>query len=61
VHQVGFGLLRNGKACGIWPLPTYELALERAERSRTKDVTPAEYHIVPIFTGNPVPVIKKAD
>jgi len=51
--RIGYGLLRvdNQQPIGIWPLPLDECT---KRKRRYEATTPFEYHIVPVYYGDPV-------
>jgi hypothetical protein len=51
---VGYGVLQNGIACGIWPRP-WDSAMKHINNLREKGSV-ATFEIVPIFTGSPVAI-----
>lgn len=54
---VGFGVLRNNKPCGIWPIPLSvagENVVRMQDEDRKEHRGPHRYVIVPVFIGMPV-------
>lgn len=53
-HQ-GYGVLADGKPCGIWPVPMW-YAQEWAHKTR-KAAPSKRIEVVPVSSGEPVPLV----
>lgn len=57
MKEIGYGILRDTKPYGIWPLP-WQVCCDRVGLARQNEIDTgkprSKYEIVPIQIGNPI-------
>lgn len=50
---IGYGVTRNEKPTGIWPLPERQ-ALATRDRLRSNNPRTVRFEVVPVYIGSPI-------